>query len=72
MNTAVNIIIIVATLMLVLAPMVGTSFALHARLQLPHSESRFRFQSSLIFSTWALALGAAIYTAALVIRGLTW
>lgn len=64
MNTTVNIIVILATLMLIIAPMIGTKTA--------SDVGRGTVTDILVVGVWGYALGASIYTAILVISGLTW
>lgn len=64
MNTAVNTIVILATLMLVIAPMIGAKMA--------YDVGRGAVTDILVESAWFYASVAAIYTAILVISGLTW
>ena len=71
MNTTVNIIIILATLMLTLAPMIGAKMA-YSNAKAAGSEGKGHITSCLVAGVWDYALGAAIYTAILVIGGLSW
>lgn len=71
MNTAVNIIIIVSTLMFVIAPVIGAKMA-YSGAKAAGTEDKWHITSCLIVGAWSYTLGAAIYTAILVIGGLSW
>lgn len=71
MNTTVNIIVIVATLILVIAPMIGAKMA-YSGAKAAGTEDKWHITSCLIVGAWSYTLGAAIYTAILVISELTW
>lgn len=71
MNTTVNIIVIVATLMLVIVSMVGVKMT-YSSAKAAGSEDKWYIASCLVVGVWGYALGASIYTAILVISGLTW
>lgn len=64
MNTTVHIAVIIATLMLILAPMAGAKFA--------YDKDEGTVADILLESIWFYASVAAIYPAILVISGLTW
>lgn len=71
MNTSVNIMVIIATLTLVIAPMIGTKLA-YSGAKAASSEDKWHIASCLVVGVWVCALGAAIYTAILVISSLSW